>query len=406
MKVRRTLRVAGLNVVLLVAGVVLTAAVLEVRLRLTVPFMSPHTPSRFVSGVGLVRPPDAEIRYTNGLDFWTVSRTNRWGFLDREPLGLDRAASGCHVAVIGDSFVEAKEVSIADKMHVRFEALVARRLPHLEATAAAFGFGGTGQVNQLPYYDAYARRQRPRLVVLVFVDNDFADNSALLDMFSLRRQVDPKHLPFLYAERMADGRITLRPPDPDWEEHVRPLSPAGAAVDRLFGASWLAQWLIAKRNALFPADLDVGERLAVLRQRAGGERLRGWRPAPGGVDRTFADEALPPAFEDALEFTAFALEQFKARAARDSAALAILASHRMAIAGDRIFDRLRVLAGTLRIPVIDQADYILRQGMRLEDAHWRHAPHWNIAGHRWAAEALLEWLQDNQEVCGRLSAPG
>lgn len=123
--------------------------------------------------------------------------------------------------------------------------------------------------------------------------------------------------------------------------------------------------------------------------------------APGGVDRTFADDVLPPAFEDALEFTAFGLDQFKARAERDGAALAILTSHRMAIAGDRVFDRLRVLAGTLRIPVIDRADYILRQGMRLEDAQWRHAPHWNVAGHQWAAETLLEWLQDNQEVCGR-----
>ena len=400
MKVCRMLRVAGLNVALLVAGVVLTAAALEVRLRLTVPFMALHTPSRFVSGVGLLRPPDAEIRFTNGLDFWRVSRTNRWGFLDREPISVDRATQGCHVAVLGDSFVEAKEVAIADKMHVRFEALAARRLPRLEVSAAAFGFAGTGQVNQLPYYDEYARRQRPRLVVLVFVDNDFADNSALLDTFSLRRQVDPDHLPFFYAERGPDERIVLRPPDPDWESHVRPLSPASVAARRMFGVSWLARWLNAKRNALFPAAIDAGERLAMLGERTG-ERLDGWRPAPGGVDRTFADDVLPPAFKDALEFTAFGLDQFKARAERDGAALAILASHRMAIAGDRVFDRLRVLAGTLRIPVIDQADYILRQGMRLEDAQWRHAPHWNVAGHRWAAEALLEWLQDNQEVCGR-----
>ena len=405
--VHRMLRLAGLNAALLVAGLALTATVLEVRLRLTVPFMATHTPSRFVSGVGLLRVPGAEIRYTNGLDFWTVSRTNRWGFLDREPAGPDRAAPGCHVAVLGDSFVEAKEVSIADKMHVRFEALAAGRLPHLEVTASAFGFGGTGQINQLPYYDEYARRLRPRLVVLVFVENDFADNSALLDTFSLRKQVDPDHLPFLYAERRADGRIALRPPDPDWEAHIRPLSPASTVMARVLGASWLAQWLAAKRNALFPAEVEAGEHLAALRRRAGGERLRGWQPAPGGVDRTFAEEALPPAFEDALEFTAFALDRFKARAERDGAALVILASHRMRIAGDRVFDRLRVMAGTRGIPVIDQADYILRQGVRLEDAQWRHAPHWNVDGHRWAAEALLEWLRDNQEVCGGPAiAPG
>ena len=402
--VRRMLRVAGLNAALLAAGLALTAFGLEVRLRLTAPFMATHAPSRFVSGVGLVRAPDAEIRYTNGLDFWTVSRTNRWGFLDREPISPDRAASSCHVAVFGDSFVEAKEVPIADKMHVRFEALAARRLPHLDVTASAFGFGGTGQINQLPYYDAYARRLRPRLLVLVFVENDFADNSALLDTFSLYSHVDPAHLPFQYAERKADGRIALLPPDPDWEAHVRPPSRASTVTARLLGASWLAQWLAAKRNALFPADVDADERLAVLRRRAGGERLLRMR-SPGSVDRTFAGEALPPAFEDALAFTAFALDQFNARAERDGAALIILASHRMRMAGARVFDRLRIMARTRGVPVVDQGGYILRRGARLKDAHWRHAPHWNAAGHRWAAEALLEWLQDNQAVCGSAMIP-
>lgn len=40
-----------------------------------------------------------------------------------------------------------------------------------------------------------------------------------------------------------------------------------------------------------------------------------------------------------------------------------------------------------------------RWSWELEDAHWRHDTHWNIAGHRWAAEALLEWLKDNEDVC-------
>ena len=61
----------------------------------------------------------AEVRWTNGLDFWTVSRTNSPGFLDREPPDPERAAASRHVAVFGDSFVEAKEVAVADKFHVR-----------------------------------------------------------------------------------------------------------------------------------------------------------------------------------------------------------------------------------------------------------------------------------------------
>ena len=50
--------------------------------------------------------PDMEMRFTNNLDFWTTARTNSLGFLDREPPDPDLAAASCHIAVIGDSFVE------------------------------------------------------------------------------------------------------------------------------------------------------------------------------------------------------------------------------------------------------------------------------------------------------------
>ena len=51
------------------------------------------------------------------------------------------------------------------------------------------------------------------------------------------------------------------------------------------------------------------------------------------------------------------------------------------------------------IPVIDQYGYILRQGGRIEDAHWPHDRHWSPTGHRWAAEALFEWIERHQDVC-------
>ena len=57
------------------------------------------------------------------------------------------------------------------------------------------------------------------------------------------------------------------------------------------------------------------------------------------------------------------------------------------------------LAAERRIPVIDQGDVIYRQGADLRDAEWAHDSHWNPAGHQWAAEALLEYLKRNQDVC-------
>ena len=85
-KLRRALRLAGWQALLLILGLASIAVVAETALRLSKPFMTEHAPTAFVPGVGLLPKPNAEIRMTNGLDFWTVSRTNSLGFLDRERL--------------------------------------------------------------------------------------------------------------------------------------------------------------------------------------------------------------------------------------------------------------------------------------------------------------------------------
>ncbi len=198
---------------LLAAGLALTAAAAEVwlRLRLTKPFTAnDELPVHFVPGVGRMLQPQAEVRWTNHVDFWTVSRTNRWGFPDREPVSAERAAAGCHIAMIGDSFVQGREVPIVEKLQVRLEELAARKLPRLDVTTSAFGYSSTGQLNQLPYYDEFARHLHPRLLVLVFVPNDFADNTPVLQ--ALRVGIDPDRIPWVSAERNGDGIITLRPP--------------------------------------------------------------------------------------------------------------------------------------------------------------------------------------------------
>ena len=90
--------------------------------------------------------------------------------------------------------------------------LAVRRLPHLDVTTSAFGIVGTSQIAQLPFYDAYARRLSPKLVVLVFVPNDFRDNSPVLA--ALWRGLDPDRLPWASVGRGEDGALALRPPTP------------------------------------------------------------------------------------------------------------------------------------------------------------------------------------------------
>ena len=428
----RVLRLLGWNVLLLTIGLALIAAAGEAWLRLTKPFMHRSHSRSFVPGVGVLYEPGSEVRWTNGSEFWTVSRANRWGFLDRPPPSPERTAAGCHVTLIGDSFVEAKRVPIADKIQVRLEDLARRRLPHLDVTTSAFGVGGTGQVSQLPFYDHYARRLHPKLLVLVFVPNDFHNNSPILR--ALWNGLDPDRQRWTTAVRDADGGFELRPPDPEYGRFRLFTDVRTTLTHRslrwMSRRSWFVAWVAPARFVR-----QVARKLGVatlwrprspLSKRQRTRELLSRRPGygwlgdarldryltSGNFSQVFYEEDLPPVFSEALAVTGFALDEFKARAERDGAALVILAIHLMRHNSfgapplsepghrGRMFDRLLILARARGIPVIDQHGYIVRQGGDPRAASWRRDAHWNPAGHQWAAEALFEWLEQHQEVCG------
>ena len=397
-------------------GLALIGVVGEMYFRLRAPFLGNDVPLAWSPTIGRTLTPNTEARWTNRLDFWTESRTNSLGFLDREPIGLERAAASCHIAMIGDSYVEAREVPIADKFHIRLEELAAEELRDLDITTSAFGIWGTGQVNQLAYYDEFARTLRPALLVLVFIDNDFVNNAPILE--GLYPGVDPDRLTEVSATREADGTITLRPPHPPSAESrlatMASTSPPwhSRVTDRLSDTSPFARWLELKTRAWFPADTDpeLIAWVALLSRRSPryAALFDGWRPTTrGDIQQPFLyAQDLPPVYEDGLDFTGFALDQFRERAARDGTALVILSSHYIGTRGDLGFDRLTALAEPRGIPVIDYNAYVLRQGaVPRRDATWAHDGHWNIAGHQWAAEALLEYLKANQEICTRRKSP-
>ena len=416
----RALRIAVWNAALIIAGLLLIALAMDAYFRLTKPFLTNSVPfpHQFVDGVGQIRKPNAEIRYGSwGNDFLAISYTNSQGFVDREPISPARAAYGCHIAFIGDSFVEGLEVPISDKFHVRLEEMAARELPHLDITTQAYGIRGTAQINQLPFYDKYARHLNPKLVTLVFYLNDFRDNSAPLQ--SLKWRVDPDRMPFVSAQKDARGDIKLRPPDPEFQQFTLPRLPEqwyGRAWRRLVRVSHFAKWLdtspatsaiLSRIGAAPPDQYDQYAAWAniIAERPCCASLLDGWQPTirdhlAGPLVWQFLEEHLPPAFEEALEYTAFGIDQFKRRADRDGAKLAILAAtDEMGTQGDPQFDRLSAIAETRGIPIISQYDHVVSQGYDYRDGRWAADPHWNATGHQWAAEAVLEWLKVNQDVC-------
>ena len=416
----RVLCLVGWNGLLLIVGLTLIVVTWEVWLRLTVPFMDTSESRTFVPGVGDLYTPNSKVRFTNRLDFWTISKSNDWGFLDRQPPHPNQTAKDCHITMIGDSFVEAREVDIRDKFHVRLETLANRQLPHFNVTTSAFGRGNTGQINQLPYYDRYARRLHPKLLVLVVVQNDFLNNS--LTLSALSNGWDPDKMPFVFAVRDANGAISLQPPHPDFEtdelyqrrqRQIRPvILPSTFVGNRLSDRvrpvfNLFAVHIFQKTDHLM---IETVERLS--------HRPRwafvgyGWNPMKSKLHRSshFLEASSPPVFKEALDLTDFGLKEFKKRANRDNASLVILATHTLSSdflgGGENIrwFNLLKGMAEMNEIPVIDQYDHILRRGGKIADAHWPHDGHWNPIGHQWAAEALLEYLQRHPEICDRPGA--
>ena len=377
---RRWWSVAGWNVLFLSLGAVLIFIDWEDWFHLREPFTETRLPTRFAPGVGLLYEPGAEARWTNRADFWVAQRANRWGFLDREPLTPDQAAQTCHIAFIGDSFVEAREVPVADKFHVRLEELAARALPRLNITTSAYGRNATGQINQLPFYAEYARPLRPKLVVLVFVSNDFMDNHKLGAAVFIGW--DPDQAPYVVAEKTAGGAIALRPPDPAWRMLSIPGEQRDARSPHL-RAELLAQ--DPRYQSVFETYLSGASEYGV--------RLR----------KLLQDPALP-LFREAMEFTAFALDEFQRRVAADGASLWLLLATSLSFQLGGAADPRRVvvedLAEARGIPVVSLHDYLVRQGRKLRDGTFASDGHWNPIGHQWAAEALLERLRQRPEVCG------
>ena len=386
----------------------------EVWARIFPPTEGYHAPSRNDPELGSTFKPNARIHYSNGLDFSVAARANALGFADRPAPPKGRAVQRCRVAFVGDSFVAALEVPIRQKVQVVLEELAGTRWPDVKLETMAFGFPGTGQINQLSYYDHAARVRKPDVVVLVAVSNDFPNNSALLQ--GVRYRWHPEHTPRLFAREQADGAMTLQPIDPDWRNYrfPKPRPPGSWAHRTLHKASRFYRWLYAHLALRFPAlayalggdagardEIAYNLRYLTMTEPEYGKRWLGIRDQDvHSFDQLLASgQALPPAAGQALRFTEFAFGEFKRRAERDGAHLVVLGAYD--IQGPTLA-RFREILGRVGVPFLSQRDYLLNRGEQLDKAHWPSDIHWSPQGHRWAAQQLADYFAQNG-LCGAAS---
>ena len=228
----------------------------EAYLWATTPFLSSNWPGRFDRRFGFNFVPGSTIRQTNHVDFWAINRVNSLGFLDREPPKSEYPPPGvCRIVLIGDSFVEARQVPLAEKVQIQLGRLLNCGNRGTKFETAALANSGTGQANQLPFYDIFARTLHPNVVILVFIGNDFANNSTVLE--SIRNGWDPFHPPRLFFKYATNNTITTISIDPDWAEHLLPTEPAlenwHTSVHRfLIAHSYSYNWLFERVSRKYP----------------------------------------------------------------------------------------------------------------------------------------------------------
>jgi hypothetical protein len=329
---------AGIAVALLA----LAAMAGEFALRVKTPFLANNWPIKFDGSYGFNFVPGAKVELTNHLDFWAENIVNSLGFLDREPPSTEYPGTGvCRIAFFGDSMIEAAQVPLEQKVQIQLERFANESHGGKKFQTLAFGFSGTGQANQVPFYDVFAKRFHPNVVVLVFVSNDFANNSSVLE--SIRNGWDPFHPPRLFFDRDATGGFQSIRIDPQWLDKVFPserqVSSWRTPLHRtLITTSYLYNWIYALLSLRFPDAarwLDGTSPLEEVyadRQRVVTQRwpsrvdFIGWNfPHDWDMDTVFSAQQLAPVFQDALAFTGHALDEFILRSRQDGSNLMVLA---------------------------------------------------------------------------------
>lgn len=409
------------------ATLLLMIGAAELYFRATVPFINSTWPMKFDPEVGTTFTPGALVRFTNHVDFWTETRVNEIGFLDRPPPG-PKPPGTCRVLFLGDSFVEAAQVPVEQKVQVLIERLLNERAAPRRFDAAALGYSGTGQLNQLPFYDRFGKAMAPDIVVLVAISNDLANNSAVLE--GVRNGWSPDHPPRLFARRNAakDG-FELLPIEPDPLRQNLPRDPSLATSTTLQRANQMARswsyfynWVYTNLAIQYPAVVAplagpsaaqaYAANIRAIEALPGYPRVfDGWRyPEDLDFDTMFFADALPPVFAEAEAMTGFAFDEFLARGRRDGFRLLILASSSLSTQHEDAYgrkmvergyrDRVARLAAARGIPVVDQYDYMVAHGGKRGQEHFSRDGHWSPQGHRWAAEALVEYILKHPEACG------
>ncbi|HET8947024.1 MAG TPA: hypothetical protein VFQ07_08570, partial [Candidatus Polarisedimenticolia bacterium] len=359
---------------------------------------------RVVPGKGITFEPGAAYRHVK--EGFSSGRFNAQGFRDRER-SVAKPAGGYRILVLGDSFVEAFQVSLDEAFPAVLEDRLRRRPGGGSTEVLAMGQSGFGTASELMRYLDFGAAYDPDVVLLAFyAGNDVRDNS----------RVFAHDAPGLFFTLGADGSLVLDRSRIDALERSRR---SAGFFERLGDWSQLAA-LVSDRLSLLRR-----ERRARLVSRAKTAQAPGVAPpSPEDEANVYAEDAGAD-WREAWRVTEAILGRLAEETAARGSRLAVvsigtaeqveedLGRGVVAASPDRDLDRpdrrLQAMTAERGVPCL-----LLAPGLRAAEEAGegrlygfgtRRGGHWNAAGHRVAAGLIERFLAENHLLAPAAAAP-
>jgi hypothetical protein len=305
---------------------------------------------------------------------------NNYGFRGKD-WQLDKRRGEIRVAVLGDSYIEGREVAFDELASTRLEKLLGSKF-----TVLNFGLSGTGQAEQLLIYRNLASRFRPDIVIsIVTPSNDFEDNVADLSKIGDK--------PFL---NWRNGHL-VEIPVPAWTTFMLSTKVSGLtgwlgnlALFKLVAYRLVAQAHEVSLNVFSPGNAWAAREDSTL---------------------TPLKEFATPAYDVSKQVMGAALLQLKEACEKEgthflvgctSGIWTLLAQENQDFVEKARFLALRYnwieeFVKRHDIPYLDLNKALLGEycarGLKYEDIHIHYDAHWTPLGHRLVAEHMDAFLR-------------
>lgn len=363
----RRLRTVVTGLILVLGAGVVSAAALELGIRLV-------TPQALQRDEGLFAPdPVRSFRLTSGFtgaevshEFNVLVRINSRGLRNREILPT-KAPGVYRVLVLGDSFTYGSGVAADETYPSRLEALLNRGAPHRRYEVINAGVSGYGTFHEAAFLRDEGWAYQPDLLLLqVFPNNDLSEN-----LYPFNREVRGGFLRF-----KAEG-----PAGPAWLERAKEQVRRHSHAYRFVGDRYHLLRIRLGWEPFYAASLGVYERSPSA------EMARGW-----AATRAYLGEITRMARAHGVRL--LVLHAPKSVALDPDSQAAFVRFHR---ADPAQLDwegpgrRLAELCEAEGVAYLDLAPRFRRTGQPLS-FYYPHNGHWNALGHaevaRWISERL------------------